>query len=174
MASNLLATYSPYDVTLSIVKGSFQHILSGFSEQTIVTVSRDSDSFTKYTGADNSPTRIFIPNTSGTLVVPLQQTSPSNDMLQLLYDEDVRTRDSSGLFSVFLKDNSGRSLYHAYQAYISKVPDSSFGTEMQIREWQIHAIHLESYIGGNSPFDPADAAAFEALGGVIEDRWRRQ
>jgi hypothetical protein len=172
MASVLLATYAPSDVTVVLSKGNMSHIVSGFSEDSIVKISRDTDTFGKYTGADNTPTRIYQPNTSGTLVIPLQQTSNSNDVLMQLYLEDVATLDSTGLFTVTVKDNSGRSIYHASQAYISKVPDSDFGTSMQLREWHIHAIHLDTNIAGNAKFDPADAAAYEALGGVIEDRWR--
>ncbi|QDP60442.1 MAG: putative structural protein [Prokaryotic dsDNA virus sp.] len=172
MASKYTSTFSPQDVTVVISQGDFSHIVSGFSEDSIVTVERNSDTFTLYTGADDTNTRIYQSNTSSMITLPLQQTSNSNDILSQIYANDRASRDSSGMFSITIKDNSGRSLFFAEEAFIGRVPDASFGNTMQLREWQIQAVRLDVIFGGNANFTPEDAASFEQLGGTVEDKWR--
>lgn len=172
MASNYLSTFAPNDVTVTIIKGNISHNVSGFSEDSIVSVELNAGTYSLYTGADDTNTRIFNANTAGTISLPLQQTSNSNDVLQMLYEADRNSRDSSGLFSILVKDNSGRSIFFAREAFISVVPNSSFGNSMQIREWQILAPKLDSYVGGNAKLTPEDAQAIEALGGNVADEWR--
>lgn len=172
MSSKYTSTFSPQDVTVVIAKDGFSHIVSGFSEDSIVSIERNSDTYTLYTGADDTNTRIYQPNTSAMITLPLQQTSNSNDILSQLYLNDAASRDSSGMFSITVKDNSGRSLFFAEEAFIGKVPDASFGNTMQLREWQIQAVRLSVVFGGNARFTPEDADSFESLGGTVEDKWR--
>jgi len=171
MASTYTSTFAPNDVTVTISQGGFSHIVSGFSEDSIVSVERNSDTFTLYTGADDTNTRIYQANTSGMVTLPLQQTSNSNDILSQLYLNDKASKDSSGLFTMTIKDNSGRTTFFAEEAFIARVPDASFGNTMQLREWQIQAVRLEANYGGNANFTPEDQASLEALGGTVEGKW---
>lgn len=171
MASTNLATFSPQDVTISIVQAStgLNHNISGYAEDSFVTVERNSETFDMYTGADETYTRVYKPDTSAAITVSLQQTSNSNDILSLLYANDKAARNSTGLFSILIKDNSGRSTYFAAEAYIGVVPNSEFGNTMKTREWVIHAPRMDQYIGGNSKISPEDLAAVGILGGAIAD-----
>lgn len=169
MASTNLATFSPQDVTVTIIQAStgLSHTISGYAEDTFVTVDRNSETFDMYTGADETYTRIYKPDTSAQVTISLQQTSNSNDILSLLYLNDKATRNSSGLFSIIVKDNSGRSYFFAAEAYIGVVPSSEFGSSMKLREWVIHAVRMEQYLGGNSKVNPEDESAVDLLGGSI-------
>lgn len=168
-----LATFAPNDVTIIISQASTgrTHIVSGFSEDSIVSIERNSDTFELYTGADDTNTRLYKANTSATVTLPLQQTSNSNDILSAFYTEDKNTRDSSGLFSIIVKDNSGRSTYFAEEAYIAVVPNSEFGNSMQLREWVIHAVRLETFIGGNSTLSVEDEDLLSTFGITTDPRW---
>jgi len=168
-----LATFAPNDVTIIITQQSsgISHILSGFSEDSIISIERNSDTFELYTGADDTNTRIYKANTSATCTIPLQQTANSNDILTALYVNDKNTRDSSGLFSLTVKDNSGRSAYFAEESYIAVVPSSSFGNDMQLREWVIHCVRMETFIGGNSNLSTEDVATLGTLGVTPDPRW---
>ncbi len=168
-----LATYSPNDITIILSQEStgVTHIVSGFSEDSIVSIERNSDTFELYTGADDTNTRIYKANTSATLTLPLQQTSNSNDILSQLYINDKNSRNSSGLFSITVKDNSGRSTYFSAEAYIAVVPSSEFGNSMQTREWQIQAVRLEQFIGGNSSLSAEDQGVLGQLGYTVDPRW---
>jgi len=98
MASQYTSTFSPQDVTVVISQGTFSHIVSGFSEDSIVTVEKNSDTYSLYTGADDTNSRVYQANTSAMITLPLQQTSNSNDILSQLYENDRASRDASGCF----------------------------------------------------------------------------
>lgn len=171
--SQRLATFAPNDVAIVISHSAsgISHIVSGFSEDSIISIERNSDTFELYTGADDTNTRIYKANTSATFTIPLQQTSNSNDILTALYVNDKNTRDSSGLFSITVKDNSGRSVFFSEEAYIAVVPNASFGNAMELREWVIHGVRLETYIGGNSKLSAEDVASLQALGVNVDAKW---
>lgn len=173
MSTQRLATFAPNDVTVVITQRSsgIAHIVSGYSEDSIVNIERSAETFTMYTGADNTSTRIYNANKSATVTLSLQQTSSSNDILSLLYANDSNSRNSSGLFSLQISDSSGRSRYFSDDAYVGVVPNSQFGNSMQVRDWVLHAHNLDTYIGGNAILSPEDQDTIATLGGVVDGKW---
>lgn len=173
MTQQRLSTFAPNDITIVISQESsgIAHIVSGFSEDSIVQIERNAETYTMYTGADNYSTRIFNSNNSAKITLSLQQTSATNDVLTSIYKKDVATRNSTGMFSIHIKDNSGRSDYFSDDAYIGVVPNSNFNNSMQTRDWVIHAANLDSVIGGNGTISPEDQATLAALGDVVDVRW---
>lgn len=173
MATQRLATFAPNDVNVVITQTSsgIAHIVSGYSEDSIVNIERSAETFTMYTGADNTSTRIYNANKSATVTLSLQQTSASNDILSLLYANDSASRNSSGLFSLQISDSSGRSRYFSDDAYVGVVPNSAFGNSMQTRDWVLHAHNLDTYIGGNAILSPEDQDVITTLGGSIDAKW---
>lgn len=173
MSTQRLATFAPNDVTVVITQRSsgIAHIVSGYSEDSIVNIERTAETFTMYTGADNTSTRIYNANKSATVTLSLQQTSASNDILSLLYANDSNSRNSSGLFSLQISDSSGRSRYFSDDAYVGVVPNSQFGNSMQVRDWVLHAHNLDTYIGGNAILSPEDQDTIATLGGVVDGKW---
>lgn len=173
MATQRLATFAPNDVNVVITQSSsgIAHIVSGYSEDSIVNIERSAETFTMYTGADNTSTRIYNANKSATVTLSLQQTSASNDILSLLYANDSASRNSSGLFSLQISDSSGRSRYFSDDAYVGVVPNSAFGNSMQTRDWVLHAHNLDTYIGGNAVLSPEDQDVITTLGGSIDAKW---
>jgi len=173
MAVQRLATFAPNDVTVVLTQRDtgIAHIVSGFSEDSIVNIERIAETFTMYTGADNTSTRIYNANKSATVTLSLQQTSASNDILSALYQNDAASRNSTGLFSLQISDASGRSRYFSDDAYIGVVPNSSFANSMQTRDWVIQAHNLDTYIGGNAILSPEDQDTLSALGFTVDQRW---
>ena len=173
MSTQRLATFALNDVTVVITQRSsgIAHIVSGYSEDSIVNIERTAETFTMYTGADNTSTRIYNANKSATVTLSLQQTSSSNDILSLLYANDSNSRNSSGLFSLQISDSSGRSRYFSDDAYVGVVPNSQFGNSMQVRDWVLHAHNLDTYIGGNAILSPEDQDTIATLGGVVDGKW---
>jgi hypothetical protein len=168
-----LATYSPNQLAVIITQDStgVSHRLSGFSEDNIVSIERNMETFSMYVGSDNTSTRIANVNTSATMTVSLQQTSASNDVLSQLYENDRQTLDSSGLFNITVTDLSGRSVYFSDQAYVASPPSSSFANSMQTREWVIHMPNSTLFLGGNAKISAEDVATLEALGATVDPRW---
>lgn len=173
MSTQRLATFAPNDVTVIITQRSsgIAHIVNGYSEDSIVNIERTAETFTMYTGADNTSTRIYNANKSATVTLSLQQTSASNDILSLLYANDSNSRNSSGLFSLQISDASGRSRYFSDDAYVGVVPNSQFGNSMQVRDWVLHAHNLDTYIGGNAILSPEDQDVISTLGGNVDAKW---
>lgn len=173
MATQRLATFAPNDVNVVITQSSsgIAHIVSGYSEDSIVNIERNAETFTMYTGADNSSTRIYNANKSATVTLSLAQTSASNDILSLLYNNDAASRNSSGLFSLQISDSSGRSRFFSDDAYIGVVPNAAFANTMQTRDWVLHAHNLDTYIGGNAILSPEDQDVITTLGGSIDAKW---
>lgn len=169
-----LKTYSPNAVSVIITHEAtgISHTVTGFSEDSIVSIERNAETFTLYRGADDTKTRIFNSDSSAVITIPLQQTSNSNDIFSNLYEYDRQRLNSDGLFSIQIKDLTGRSVYYSDEAYIAIVPGSNFSNAMELREWVIHAASLDTYIGGNSRFSANDQTALDAFGVTIDPKWR--
>lgn len=165
------ATYAPNEVSVIITQSStgLVHLVAGYSEDSIVAVDRNSDTFSMYKGADDTATRIYNADTGLKLTISLQQTAESNDILTALYKNDKASRDA--MFSVLVKDNSGRSYFFAEEAYIAVLPNAQYSNSMQTREWVIHAPNSEMNIGGNARLSASAQAALEALGVNIDPQW---
>jgi len=174
MSTSRVATLSPVDVSVVITQSStgLVHVVGGYMDDSNITVERGSDSYEKHNGVDNKTSRIYKADKSGMITVNLAQTSVSNDVLDALQRNDAAARNSTGLFSVTVKDASGRSVYFAQEAWISKVPNSAFGSGMQAREWVMQAAEMSSLIGGNGLISPEDVATIESLGGTVSADWR--
>ncbi len=170
--SDNLNIYSPNDITVAITRSDgFAHVIGGYSEDAMVTVEPATEAFSMYTSADNKSTLLFHANNSATVMLTLNQTSESNDILSDLYEEFKGSKNISKLFSITVKDQNGRSLYMADQAFIGKRPSAVFGNTMQNRDWTILCHDMQQYSGGNAKFSEATASAVELLGFVVEDRW---
>lgn len=164
-----LSTFAPNELSIVLLGNGWQHVLSGFAEDSIVSIERQSDTFNMYVGADDTPTRIYQANTAMMVTASLAQTSESNDVLSAVYNKDRETRD--GLFSILVVDNSGRSRYFAEEAYVGNVPNTSYGNSMQVFEWVIHAPKSDINIGGNSKLSASVQATLTALGVVVAPQW---
>lgn len=174
MANQRLATFAPNEVTVVITQEStgIAHIVSGYSEDSIVNIEWTSPRYALYTGADNTGTRVFNASNSATLTLSLQQTSASNDVFSRLFENDGR--NSEGLFTIQVKDSSGRSVYFSDDAYIGVRPDAAFANSMMTRDWVIQAFNLDGYAGGNAIVTPQDQATIETLGGQLAAKWLQQ
>lgn len=122
--------------------------LSGYTEGVFITISRDEDTWTKNVGADGLVSRVKTNNFTGTCVITLKQTSPSNDYLSsiIIADEITNTR----LVPILIKDISGTSIYFSATGWIKKWADSGFSKEIGDREWTIDLSALDLYVGSNS------------------------
>ena len=172
MATQTLATLAPEDIKVVVSTDTFTHIISGYSEDAMVSIARNSPTFEIFVSADNQPTRVYKSNTSATVTLTLNQTSVSNDVLSQLYINDKNSRNSTGLFQIQILDMSGRSRYTSGQAFIAVVPDSAFSNSIQTRDWQIFCNDMETIIGGNALIGDDDANTLTTLGATVEAKWR--
>jgi hypothetical protein len=137
-------TYDPSQVAV-IVAGV---PMGGFADGSFVTVERSNDTFTKVSGADGVVSRAKSNDKSGTIKITLQQTSPSNDVLQgiALLDEI----SNQGVVPILIQDFSGRSTYISAFGWVKKPPSSEFAKEVSNREWELDCADLDIKVGGNA------------------------
>jgi len=172
MADLNLGTYSSEDVTIVITVPNYPpQIVTGYSDGTFVKITRAIESSKLYQGADKSGGRVFHSNNAGMVELTLSQISSTNDFLSQIYANDSASRDSTWLFDMLIKDNTGRSYYEATQCFIAQIPESDFGVDISNRTWNVHSINLTQHIGGNAKIDPATVQAITAIGGDIDPKW---
>lgn len=137
-------TYSPTQISISVAGTTIR----GYADGTFVSIEHEDDAFTKVVGADGEVARTHSANESARITLTLMQTSSSNDVLSAL---ELADRISlKGVFPVMVKDNNGRSLYVANEAWVVKPADAEFGAEMSDREWMIDCAKLVPFTGGNN------------------------
>ena len=173
MGSSRLATYAADEVTITIIhkKLGLSHTLSGFSTDSKVTIERATDTWEHQTGVDDTTTRVYSANRSSKITLHLSQGSSSNDVLTALHEYDVRRKDSSGIFAIQVKDNSGRTTFFSPEAYIGVPPTATFNQSLTNRDWVIQCTRGSTYLGGNGPVDAEDVAVMQTLGFAVDPKW---
>lgn len=137
-------TYDPKRI--SIVIGS--HIVSGYAEDTFLSIEPTGDGTQSTSGADGEVARSLSNNRLHRITLTLQQTSMSNNALSDLLALD-RASGGGGIVPLQVRDLRGDSLFAASQAWVVQNPTQEFGSEVGDREWNLDAVETDSYVGGN-------------------------
>src|ERR1043165_6090076 len=135
------STYSPDSVILTI-GGAYVVGWNSFA------ISRDSSEFTTIKGIRGKHTRVRSYDTAATIVVELPFSSEWNDIFSEIVTQD--SVSATGRLEVFLKDNSGRSLFKSTQAFVTRYADVTFDATISSRVWQIQCLSTDVYIVGGS------------------------
>jgi hypothetical protein len=167
-----LGTYSSDDLIVVLTVQDITHSASGFAEGTMVSVEKSTPSSTLILNGDAGGGRVFRKTSDGMITLTLNQWSSTNDVLSWIHKRDGETRDNTWLFNLVIKDGTGRSAHFARQCFIENLPNSSFGTDLETREWVIRSADMEHFVGGNSKLPASVISTIESIGGTVEDRWR--
>lgn len=124
------------------------HLVSGYSPETFIQVQQvEAEKWITRVGADGEVGRSRRNDDRATIIVTLQQESPSNDVFSALLLAD---RNGRGVFPVMLKDLFGTTVASAAEAYFQGPPaEVGFGIELQNRQWTIYVPRLVMHVGGN-------------------------
>ena len=135
----MIKTYNPKEVLVSF--GT--HMVSGYAEDTFVTVDPSGDGITRKVGCDGEIVRSVSPDDTGVIKVTLLQTSATNAWLQQRVNQDIKTGD--GMFPVLIKDLKGGLVCSSDAAWAIRSASRGFGRESTNREWEIHtgSLHIE-------------------------------
>jgi hypothetical protein len=129
--------------------------IGGYADGTFISVEREEQSFTKVVGADGTTSRAKSNNRSGSLTVTLKQTSPSNDVLSALLQQDELTNDA--VVPVLIKDNSGESRLFSATGWVQGLPTVEYAKEISNREWILDLADIEFAVAGNVAIGGAEA-----------------
>jgi len=125
-------TYNPKEVT--IAWGN--HIVTGYADDSFVTIDPGGDGITKKVGCDGEIARSITPDDTVIVKISLLQTSDSNKYFQERHNYDRKTGD--GLAPLLIKDLRGGTIISSDAAWVTKPPSRAFGKETNNREWEIH------------------------------------
>lgn len=153
--SHILGSYSPESVNVIISNHKFTHTFSGFAEGQFINITRTVPHATLYVGADASNVRVVRAVKNCEVTITLHQSSESNDILSQLLKLDERSRSGEDIFSITIKDLSGRTKAQSGAAFIGTSPDVGFGVEVSERPWVLQAINMDIFEGGNGKFSTA-------------------
>lgn len=131
-ADTVIRTYDPKNVNIAIGKVT----LSGFAEDTFVTISRQGNAFETKRGADGTIARANTNAVDFLVKFTLLQTSPVNDALLAMLNSDMENND--GVTSLEIKELYTGGLKFEASAWIEKDPDGDWGNNVKEREWTIH------------------------------------
>ena len=137
-------TYSPSAV--SVVYAA--KLITGFADDTAVTIERMTDTWSDQIGTDGYVTRSRTNDQRGTITINLTQSSPSNDDLQALATADELTGNNAA--PILVRDASGRTIASGDTAWVTKPPANDFGRSIVNRTWVLHVATLSIFTGGNN------------------------
>jgi len=124
------------------------HIITGYAEETFVSVEEMGDGISSVVGANGEKARSMSQNRSLTITLTLLQTSKSNDLLSAAWDVD-RASHGEGAPPFAMTDLTGRSLIADPSSWIVKKPNSEFSSTTSNREWTFETSNDAVYhVGG--------------------------
>lgn len=127
-----IKTYNAREVVVTL--GA--HIVSGFADDSFVSIEPNGDGITKKVGCDGEIVRSISPDDTYTVKLSLLQTSETNSFLQNRFNMDQK--DGNGLFSLMVHDLKGGLLFSTEASWVAKPASRGFGKEANNREWEIH------------------------------------
>ena len=129
--SKKIKTYNPKEVTVSC--GS--HIVTGFADDSFITIEPNGDGITKKVGCDGEIVRAVSPDNTYKVKITLLQSSESSAFFSRKADQDRDTGD--GMFPVLIKDLKGGQLFSTEAAWVVKKSPFTRGKDSNNREWEL-------------------------------------
>ena len=122
------------------------NIITGFAEDTMLTISRNEDAWTLQIGVDGEGTRSKSNNKSGRVTFSLMQSSDSNKVMSGIAAID----EISGSQALPLQFKYKNELYIAETAWIVKFPDAEYARTATARVWVLESDILVMRLAGES------------------------
>ena len=126
-----IKTYNPKEVIVTL--GS--HIVTGYADDSFVSVEPNGDGVTKKVGCDGEIVRSVSPDDTYNVKLSVLQTSPTNSFLQNRFNQDIQTGE--GMFPLMIHDLKGGLLFSTDSAWPVRSAARGFGRESANREWDL-------------------------------------
>ena len=131
MGNGKISTYNPKQVVVSV--GT--QIITGFADDSFVTIEPSGEGITKKVGCDGEIVRSVSPDNTYKVKFSLLQTSECNSYLSQLVDYDRETGD--GIVPVTIKDLKGGLVFSTEAAWVIKKSPVTRGKSDNNREWEL-------------------------------------
>lgn len=151
-----LLCYAPREVSVSLAG---YHTIEGFSESSLINIYQEEQGYESRVAMDGSIERKKSVNQNFKLEIVLAQSSPSNDILNILYEADQLT--GLGKFPVMINDGMGNTNFFGLACWVDERPNAEFGSDLMERRWVLTCAGCKYRLGGNAPLSGVTEAAAE-------------
>ena len=122
--------------------------ITGFADDSIVSIAPSGEGFQKYVGADGEVGRSIDPNETFEVTISLATSSKSNEYFSEMYNIDRKT--GAGMLPLMIKDLSGATMFFAEQAWVQNFPEGGRGRTIDTMEWVLDTGQVnDPILGGN-------------------------
>lgn len=141
--------YSFLDVNASIVGpgGAFSLGNGAAVSDEGITIAASSEIGAMQIGSDGYGQHSLHADKSGKVTVHLLKTSPTNKLLQAMYNFQTASSSAYGQNTIIINDSSRGDVVTCMQVGFSKVPDLTYGKEAGMNSWEFNAIRIERTLG---------------------------
>lgn len=126
-----LKTYNPKEVVIALGN----HIVTGYAEDSFVSVEPLGDGVTSKSGCDGEVVRSIDPNDRYTVKIVVQYGSPTTTYLNDRRKLDKK--NGTGAFPILIKDLMGNETFKSDVAWVTKAASFSKGKEAGNKEWTL-------------------------------------
>jgi len=127
-----IKTYNPKEITMAFGN----HIVTGYADDSFVSIDPNGDGITKKVGCDGEIVRSINPDDTYIVKLTVLQTSDTNSFLQQKLAQDRKTGD--GMFPILIKDLKGGMVFSTEAGWVIRDASRGYGKESGNREWEIH------------------------------------
>lgn len=138
-----LAVYSPEDIQVMVGTSK----VDGFSLDSVISIAKVNNNYVPKINADGSVSRTHKGDNVFNVSISLSNASEWNQIFTYMTLVD-RTLQM-GKFPLLIKDDQGSSILVSPTTWIERMPDSSYTTGVETREWLLCCSHAVFNIGGN-------------------------
>jgi Protein of unknown function (DUF3277) len=145
-------TYSFLDVQATIVGPNGVAVLgngSGAADEGI-SIQYAEDQGTITTGADGSWMPTVHAAQSGTVIVRMLKSSPTNSILQAMYSADRAVPSSGGQNTIVVTWLTAGDVFTAQGCIFKKFPDETYGKDGPLLEWAWGAGYITPLLGSGT------------------------
>lgn len=121
--------------------------LSGFSNNTFISVNKDRVPYNTIETSDGVVSRLYTNSQTYTISLTLHRGSTSNDVLTKLWQLDEITQ--RGKFPLLIKDLSGTDLFFSSNTWIEGLPPMAESADFDSRTWLLRSSKAVINIGSN-------------------------
>ncbi len=140
--AGILEQYDPQDYSVT-----FNGIpIEGFDGDDFIDIEFDSEGYQDDIGADGHVVRYKSCDQRATITFTLMATSPTNKLLSVMYNADIKAPNGIGVGPILIRNTQGATVFMGAQAWIQKMPKSTLGPKLGSREWKIRVAKLEAFL----------------------------
>lgn len=157
-----LLTYSPKDVII-LLGGVYS--VEYLAESDFVSISHTQDTSASVAALDGEEARVHRQNNHYTIEISLQQSSPTNNYLSVIYEIDQKT--GLGKMPLLIKDDKGTSIFFATTCWVESRPDLTFSNTLNTRKWVLGCSEAGMVVGGNVESTVLDILGIATVGSEL-------